>query len=130
MRPSPPTHPSSQPSPHSQPPPPHSQMMSSQPFMGPRYPAGPRPGVRMPQIGSDFNGVSVLINVISLSLSRFLSTSLYLQYSLVFSSVVLCVCFYVFCDHHYFCLYSRRVLCSAFIRFRVHCSSRCACERN
>jgi hypothetical protein len=24
--------------------------------MGPRYPAGPRPGVRMPQIGSDFNG--------------------------------------------------------------------------
>lgn len=57
MRPSPPTHPSSQPSPHSQPPPPHSQMMSTQPFMGPRYPAGPRPGVRMPQIGSDFNGV-------------------------------------------------------------------------
>ncbi|KAJ3639515.1 hypothetical protein Zmor_002872 [Zophobas morio] len=56
MRPSPPTHPSSQPSPHSQPPPPHSQMMSTQPFMGPRYPAGPRPGVRMPQIGSDFNG--------------------------------------------------------------------------
>lgn len=60
MRPSPPTHPSSQPSPHSQPPPPHTQMMSSQPFMGPRYPAGPRPGVRMPQIGSDFNGVSFL----------------------------------------------------------------------
>lgn len=30
MRPSPPTHPSSQPSPHPQPPPPHSQMMSSQ----------------------------------------------------------------------------------------------------
>lgn len=61
MRPSPPTHPSSQPSPHSQhPPPPAAQMLSSQPFMGPgpRYPAGPRPGVRMPQIGSDFNGVS------------------------------------------------------------------------
>lgn len=58
MRPSPPTHPSNQPSPHSQPPPPHSQMMSSQPFLGPRYPAGPRPGVRMPpQIGNDFNGV-------------------------------------------------------------------------
>nr|CAD7570511.1 unnamed protein product [Timema californicum] len=56
MRPSPPTHPSSQPSPHPQPPPPHSQMMSSQPFMGPRYPAGPRPGVRMPQIGNEFNG--------------------------------------------------------------------------
>lgn len=63
MRPSPPTHPSSQPSPHSQPPPPHSQMMSTQPFMGPRYPAGPRPGVRMPQIGSDFNGVSVLLKI-------------------------------------------------------------------
>ncbi|CAH1964419.1 unnamed protein product [Acanthoscelides obtectus] len=45
-----------QPSPHSQPPPPHSQIMTQQPFMGPRYPAGPRPGVRMPQIGSDFNG--------------------------------------------------------------------------
>jgi len=29
-----------------------------QPFMGPRYPAGPRPGVRMPQIGNEFNGVS------------------------------------------------------------------------
>lgn len=57
MRPSPPTHPSSQPSPHSQPPP-HSQMMSTQPFMGPRYPAGPRPGVRMP-MGSDFNGVRI-----------------------------------------------------------------------
>ncbi|XP_021711860.1 single-stranded DNA-binding protein 2-like, partial [Aedes aegypti] len=30
------------------------------PFMGgPRYPPGPRPGVRMPQgIGNDFNGVS------------------------------------------------------------------------
>ncbi|XP_014603608.1 PREDICTED: single-stranded DNA-binding protein 3 isoform X6 [Polistes canadensis] len=26
------------------------------PFMGPRYPAGPRPGVRMPQMGNDFNG--------------------------------------------------------------------------
>lgn len=61
MRPSPPTHPSSQPSPHSQPPPPHTQMMSTQPFMGPRYPAGPRPGVRMPQIGSDFNGVSIVV---------------------------------------------------------------------
>ncbi|XP_053982845.1 single-stranded DNA-binding protein 3 [Hylaeus volcanicus] len=57
MRPSPPTHPSSQPSPqHPQPPPPpHSQMMSTQ-FMGPRYPPGPRPGVRMPQMGNDFNG--------------------------------------------------------------------------
>ncbi|XP_074095510.1 sequence-specific single-stranded DNA-binding protein isoform X8 [Cotesia typhae] len=57
MRPSPPTHPSSQPSPqHPQPPPPpHSQMMSTQ-FMGPRYPSGPRPGVRMPQMGNDFNG--------------------------------------------------------------------------
>lgn len=30
-----------------------------QPFMGPRYPpGGPRPGVRLPQMGSDFNGVS------------------------------------------------------------------------
>ncbi|XP_075219632.1 sequence-specific single-stranded DNA-binding protein isoform X8 [Lycorma delicatula] len=28
----------------------------SHPFMGPRYPAGPRPGVRMPQLGSEFNG--------------------------------------------------------------------------
>ncbi|CAG9759263.1 unnamed protein product [Ceutorhynchus assimilis] len=56
LRPSPPTHPSSQPSPHSQPPPPHSNIMTSQPFMNPRYPAGPRPGVRMPQMGSDFNG--------------------------------------------------------------------------
>ncbi|XP_046747483.1 single-stranded DNA-binding protein 3 isoform X8 [Diprion similis] len=57
MRPSPPTHPSSQPSPqHPQPPPPpHSQMMSTQ-FMGPRYPAGPRPSVRMPQMANDFNG--------------------------------------------------------------------------
>ncbi|CAL8137274.1 unnamed protein product [Orchesella dallaii] len=55
MRPSPPNHPSSQPSPHSQPPPP--QMLSNQPFMGPRYPpGGPRPGVRLPQMGSDFNG--------------------------------------------------------------------------
>ncbi|XP_039299190.1 single-stranded DNA-binding protein 3 isoform X4 [Nilaparvata lugens] len=26
------------------------------PFMGPRYPAGPRPGVRMPQLGNDFSG--------------------------------------------------------------------------
>ncbi|XP_063995412.1 single-stranded DNA-binding protein 3 isoform X6 [Diachasmimorpha longicaudata] len=57
MRPSPPTHPSSQPSPqHPQPPPPsHSQMMPAQ-FMGPRYPSGPRPTVRMPQMGNDFNG--------------------------------------------------------------------------
>ncbi|XP_055858229.1 single-stranded DNA-binding protein 3 isoform X2 [Episyrphus balteatus] len=56
MRPSPPTHSSSQQSPHPQPPP--SQMMPGQPFMGaPRYPSGPRPGVRMPQgIGNDFNG--------------------------------------------------------------------------
>lgn len=30
-------------------------------FMGPRYPAGPRPGVRMPQMGNDFNGVSITI---------------------------------------------------------------------
>lgn len=28
--------------------------------MGPRYPAGPRPGVRMPQMGNEFNGVSSL----------------------------------------------------------------------
>ena len=56
MRPSPPTHPSSQQSPHSQPAPSHAQMMPSQPFIGgPRYP-GPRPGVRMPGIGNDFNG--------------------------------------------------------------------------
>nr|CAD7453740.1 unnamed protein product [Timema tahoe] len=55
-RPSPPTLPSSQQSPHNQPP--RTQMMSSQPFMGPRYPAGPRPGVRMPQMGSDFDGPS------------------------------------------------------------------------
>ena len=26
---------------------------------GPRYPPGPRPGVRMPQMGGDFNGVSI-----------------------------------------------------------------------
>lgn len=57
MRPSPPTHPSSQQSPHSQPPPSHSQMMSGQPFMGaPRYPPGPRSGVRMQGLGNDFNG--------------------------------------------------------------------------
>nr|CAH7763532.1 unnamed protein product [Callosobruchus chinensis] len=30
--------------------------MTQQPCIGPRYPAAPRPGVRMPQIGSDFNG--------------------------------------------------------------------------
>lgn len=29
---------------------------------GPRY-AGPRPGVRMPQMGGDFNGVSILMIV-------------------------------------------------------------------
>lgn len=56
MRPSPPTHPSSQPSPHPQPPPPHGQMMGSQPYMGARYPGGPRPGVCMPNLGNDFNG--------------------------------------------------------------------------
>lgn len=63
LRPSPPTHPSSQQSPHSQPGGPgHNQMMPNQPFMGPRgYPGpgpGPRgPGVRMPQgMGNDFNG--------------------------------------------------------------------------
>ncbi|XP_067120676.1 single-stranded DNA-binding protein 3-like isoform X1 [Centruroides vittatus] len=54
MRPSPPQQPVSQPSPHPQPPPPHNQMMQSQPFMSPRYPGGPRPGVRMPQ-QVDFN---------------------------------------------------------------------------
>lgn len=32
-------------------------------FMGPRYPAGPRPGVRMPQMGNDFNGVSTKTNL-------------------------------------------------------------------
>ena len=26
--------------------------------MGPRYPGGPRPGVRMPQMGPEFGGVS------------------------------------------------------------------------
>lgn len=32
-------------------------------FMGgPRYPAGPRPGVRMPQMGNDFNGVGSLLS--------------------------------------------------------------------
>lgn len=37
--------------------PPHGQMMPSQPFMGPRYPGGPRPVVRMPpQMPGDFNG--------------------------------------------------------------------------
>ncbi|CRL08265.1 CLUMA_CG020958, isoform B [Clunio marinus] len=60
LRPSPPTHPSSQQSPHSQPgAPTHNQMMPNQPFMGPRgYPGGPRgPGVRMPQgMGNEFNG--------------------------------------------------------------------------
>lgn len=30
-------------------------------FMGPRYPPGPRPGVRMPQMGNDFNGVRIII---------------------------------------------------------------------
>lgn len=81
MRPSPPTHPSNQPSPHSQPPPPHSQMMSSQPFMGPRYPAGPRPGVRMPpQIGNDFNGVCFKIILLNLSLMENLIVFCILQY--------------------------------------------------
>lgn len=28
--------------------------------MGPRYPGGPRPGVRMPQMGPEFGGVSVI----------------------------------------------------------------------
>uniref|UniRef100_A0A2M4AG91 Putative sequence-specific single-stranded-dna-binding protein n=1 Tax=Anopheles triannulatus TaxID=58253 RepID=A0A2M4AG91_9DIPT len=58
IRPSQPSHPSSQQSPHPQPPNSHGQLMSGQPFMGgPRYPPGPRPGVRMPQgIGNDFNG--------------------------------------------------------------------------
>lgn len=57
IRPSQPSHPSSGQSPHPQPPNSHGQMMSGQPFMGgPRYPPGPRPGVRMPQgIGNDFN---------------------------------------------------------------------------
>lgn len=32
--------------------------------MGPRYPAGPRPGVRMPQMGNDFNGVCIIILLI------------------------------------------------------------------
>lgn len=27
--------------------------------MGPRYPGGPRPGIRMSQLGNDFNSVSV-----------------------------------------------------------------------
>ncbi|XP_054162763.1 single-stranded DNA-binding protein 3-like isoform X3 [Oppia nitens] len=56
MRPSPPQQPVSQPSPHTPqpPPPPHNQMMQNQPFMSPRYPGGPRPGVRMPQ-QVDFN---------------------------------------------------------------------------
>ncbi|XP_055319738.1 single-stranded DNA-binding protein 3 isoform X6 [Sitodiplosis mosellana] len=61
LRPSPPTHPTSQQSPHPQPPSSHNQLMSGQvqSFMGaPRYPSGPRgPGVRMPQgIGNEFNG--------------------------------------------------------------------------
>ncbi|KAK2726617.1 single-stranded DNA-binding protein 3-like isoform X2 [Artemia franciscana] len=55
MRPSPPTHPVSQPSPHGQGPP-TPQMMPGPQFMNPRYPGGPRPGVRMPQLGPDFNG--------------------------------------------------------------------------
>ncbi|XP_022243739.1 single-stranded DNA-binding protein 3-like isoform X2 [Limulus polyphemus] len=52
MRPSTPQQPVSQPSPHPQPP--HGQMMQNQAFMSPRYPGGPRPGVRMPQ-QVDFN---------------------------------------------------------------------------
>lgn len=57
MRPSPPTQ---QQSPHPQ----HGQMMPGQPFMGPRYPTGPRggPGVRMP-MGSDFNGPTMSNNL-------------------------------------------------------------------
>ncbi|XP_076353373.1 single-stranded DNA-binding protein 3-like isoform X33 [Tachypleus tridentatus] len=54
MRPSTPQQPVSQPSPHSQPPTPHGQMMQNQVFMSPRYPGGPRPGVRMAQ-QVDFN---------------------------------------------------------------------------
>ncbi|XP_076347397.1 single-stranded DNA-binding protein 3-like isoform X5 [Tachypleus tridentatus] len=49
MRPSTPHQPVSQPSPHSQPPPPHGQMIQNQTFVTPRYPGGPRPGIRMPQ---------------------------------------------------------------------------------
>ncbi|XP_076318861.1 single-stranded DNA-binding protein 3-like isoform X2 [Tachypleus tridentatus] len=52
MRPSTPQQPVSQPSPLPQPP--HGQMMQNQAFMSPRYPGGPRPGVRMPQ-QVDFN---------------------------------------------------------------------------
>ncbi|XP_076061708.1 sequence-specific single-stranded DNA-binding protein isoform X5 [Oratosquilla oratoria] len=52
MRPSPGPNPS-QASPH---PPGGSPMMPNQPFgLSPRYPGGPRPGVRMPQMPSDFS---------------------------------------------------------------------------
>ncbi|GBP68820.1 Single-stranded DNA-binding protein 3 [Eumeta japonica] len=53
LRPSPPApHPGSQPSPHG----PQPQLMGTgQPFMGPWYPGGPRPTVRM-GMGNDFNG--------------------------------------------------------------------------
>ncbi|XP_050444459.1 single-stranded DNA-binding protein 3-like isoform X3 [Adelges cooleyi] len=32
-----------------------SQILSNQPFMGPRYPGGPRPGIRMSPLGNEFS---------------------------------------------------------------------------
>ncbi|XP_037090538.1 single-stranded DNA-binding protein 3-like isoform X2 [Pollicipes pollicipes] len=57
MRPSPQSHPSSQSSPHAPPgqPVPHGTMIASQ-YMSPRFPGGPRPGVRMPGNMAEFNG--------------------------------------------------------------------------
>lgn len=55
MRPSPPQPPQGPPTPGGgpSPHPPPSQMMPNQPYMGPRFPGGPRPNVRMSQ--QDFN---------------------------------------------------------------------------
>lgn len=41
----------------------------------PRYPSGPRPGVRMPQgIGNDFNGVSFIYNYFNFFFYKFITT--------------------------------------------------------
>lgn len=57
--------------------------------MGPRYPAGPRPGVRMPQMGNDFNGVNIKIWI-------YTSYSLvYTIYKFMLLAETICYCFYL-----------------------------------
>lgn len=45
--------------------------------MGARYPGGPRPGVRMPQIGSDFSGVSCRLSEKLFTYQMYLYSLLY-----------------------------------------------------